>query len=131
MNEDPEFLCAFAIDVAFCRGGRRRRQSFCCGAGQFRHSKAERRNRIPCLCRWTANAKAAVLIVHDYFDVSDATKQSVERLGALRYRSVGVDLYEGKSATSHEEAMKLMQSLDRKATDKILQAGTRLSEANR
>jgi hypothetical protein len=29
------------------------------------------------------NAKAAVLVVHDYFGISDATKQSVERLGAL------------------------------------------------
>ena len=70
-----------------------------------------------------ADAKAAVLIVHDYFGISDATKQSVEHLGALGYRSVAVDLYGGKSASTHEEAVKLMQSLDRKATDKILQAG--------
>jgi len=70
-----------------------------------------------------ADGKAAVLIVHDYFGISDATKESVKHLGALGYRSVAVDLYGGKSATSHEEAMKLMQSLDRKATDKILQAG--------
>ena len=70
-----------------------------------------------------ADAKAAVLIVHDYFGISDATKQSVQRLGAFGYRSVAVDLYGGKSATSHEDAVKLMQSLDRKATDKILQAG--------
>jgi carboxymethylenebutenolidase len=70
-----------------------------------------------------ADAKAAVLIVHDYLGISDATKQSVQHLGALGYRSVAVDLYGGKSATSHEEAVKLMQSLDRKATDKILQAG--------
>ena len=70
-----------------------------------------------------ADAKAAVLIVHDYFGVSDATKQSVDHLGALGYRTVAVDLYGGKSAVTHEEAVKLMQSLDRKATDKILQAG--------
>jgi len=63
------------------------------------------------------------LIVHDYFGISDATKESVKHLGALGYLSVAVDLYGGKSATSHEEAVKLMQSLDRKATDKILQAG--------
>ena len=69
------------------------------------------------------DAKAAVLIVHDYFGISDATKQSVKHLGALGYRSVAVDLYGGKSAASHEEAVKLMQSLDRKATDKVLQAG--------
>ena len=70
-----------------------------------------------------ADAKAAVLIVHDYFGISDATKQSVNRLGALGYRSVAVDLYGGKSAAKHEEAVKLMQSRDPKASDEILQAG--------
>jgi carboxymethylenebutenolidase len=69
------------------------------------------------------DAKAAVLIVHDYFGISDATKQSVQRLGALGYRSVAVDLYGGKSANSHDDAVKLMQSLDRIASNKILQAG--------
>ena len=70
-----------------------------------------------------ADAKSAVLIVHDYFGISDGTKRFVRDLGALGYRSLAIDLYGGKSATSHEEAVKLMQSLDRKATDKILQAG--------
>jgi carboxymethylenebutenolidase len=70
-----------------------------------------------------ADAKSAVLIVHDYFGISDGTKRFVQHLGALGYRSLAIDLYGGKSATSHEEAVKLMQSLDRKATDKILQAG--------
>ncbi len=69
------------------------------------------------------NAKAAVLFVHDYFGISDATQQSVKHLGTLGYRSLAVDLYGGKSATSHEEAVRLMQSLDRRVTDKILQAG--------
>jgi carboxymethylenebutenolidase len=69
------------------------------------------------------DAKAAVLIVHDYFGISDATKAAVKRLGALGYRSLAVDLYGGKSATSHQDAVKLMQSLDRKTTDQILQAG--------
>src|SRR5882672_11640213 len=49
-----------------------------------------------------ANAKAGVLIVPDYFGISDATKQSVRRLAALGYRSVAVDLYRGKSATSND-----------------------------
>jgi carboxymethylenebutenolidase len=69
------------------------------------------------------DAKAALLVVHDYFDISEATQQSVKHLGSLGYRSVAIDLYRGKSATSHEEAVKLMQSLDRNATDKVLQAG--------
>jgi hypothetical protein len=34
-----------------------------------------------------------------------------------------VDLYGDKSATSYQEATKLMQSLDRKASDQMLQAG--------
>jgi carboxymethylenebutenolidase len=70
-----------------------------------------------------ADAKAAVLIVHDYFGISDATKQSVNHLGALGYRLVAVDLYGGKSAVAHEEAVKLMESLDRKGAEEILQAG--------
>src|SRR4051794_39899587 len=39
-----------------------------------------------------ASAEAAVLVVHDYFGISDAMKQSVERLGTLGFRSVAVDL---------------------------------------
>ena len=70
-----------------------------------------------------AQAKTAVLVVHDYFGISDATRESVKRLGALGYRVAAVDLYGGKSATVHEDAVELMQSLDRGATDKILQAG--------
>jgi carboxymethylenebutenolidase len=69
------------------------------------------------------NAKAAVLVVHDYFGISDATEQSVKHLGSIGYRAVAVDLYGGKSVSSHAEAVKLMQSLDRKATDKVLRAG--------
>jgi len=70
-----------------------------------------------------ADASVAVWIVHDYFGISAATRRFVKHLGALGYRSLAVDLYGGKSATGHEEAMKLMQSLDRKGTDKILEAG--------
>jgi carboxymethylenebutenolidase len=69
------------------------------------------------------DAKAAALIVHDYLGISNATKQSVQHFAALGYRAVAVDLYGGQSATSNEEAVKLMRSLDRKTTDKILQAG--------
>jgi len=69
------------------------------------------------------DSKAGVLVVHDYFGISDATQETVERLGSLGYRAMAIDLYGGKSATTHEEAVMLMQSLDRKATDRVLQAG--------
>ena len=42
-----------------------------------------------------ADAKAGVLVVHDYFGISEATQQSVKHLGKLGYRSVAVDLYGG------------------------------------
>jgi carboxymethylenebutenolidase len=41
----------------------------------------------------------------------------------LDIASVAANLYGGKSATSHEDTVKLMQSLDRNASSKILQAG--------
>ena len=70
-----------------------------------------------------ADSNSGVLVVHDYFGISDATKEAVERLGALGYRTMAVDLYGGKSASKHEEAVALMQSLDPKLTDKVLQTG--------
>jgi carboxymethylenebutenolidase len=91
--------------------------------GTFVTFKQSDGNEFRAFVAGPADAKAAVLIVHDYFGISDATKQSVKHLGALGYRSVAVDLYGGKSAATHEEAVKLMQSLDQKAADKILQAG--------
>ena len=69
------------------------------------------------------DSSAGVLVVHDYFGISDATRESVEHLGALGYRAMAIDLYGGKSASTHEEAVKLMQALERRATDKALQTG--------
>jgi dienelactone hydrolase len=70
-----------------------------------------------------ADNKAAVLAVHEYIGISEATKQSVMHFGTLGYRTIAVDLCGGESVTSHEEAVKLMQFLDRKAIDRILQVG--------
>lgn len=68
-------------------------------------------------------ATAGILVVHDYFGVSAATEKAIEHLGALGYRALAIDLYDGKSATNNEQATKLMESLDRKTTDGLLQAG--------
>ncbi len=92
--------------------------------GNFVTIKQDNGSELRAFVAGPSDAKAAVLIVHDdYLGITDATKQSVQHLGALGYRSLAVDLYGAKSATNHEEAVKLMQSLDRKATDQILQAG--------
>jgi len=68
-------------------------------------------------------AKAGVLIVHDWFGISEFTIESVERLGSLGYYVIAVDLYKGSSATTHEEAGKLMAGLNREEMDDILQSG--------
>jgi carboxymethylenebutenolidase len=122
-HEIPVFCSDFAVGFAFCLQGRVRPQSFCGRERKFCHPQADDGREFRAFVAGPADARSAVLIVPDYFGISDATKESVQHLGALGYRSVVVDLYGGKSATSHEEAVKLMQSLDRSATEKSLQAG--------
>ena len=70
-----------------------------------------------------ADATAGVLVVHDYLGISDATKQAVERLGSMGYYALAIDLYGGKSTSSHEEAVKLMESMDPTAAAVALEAG--------
>jgi carboxymethylenebutenolidase len=70
-----------------------------------------------------ADAKAGVLLVHDYLGISDATEHAVERLGGMGYLALAIDLYGGKSTTSHDEAVKLMESMDRNTVAAALQVG--------
>ena len=76
--------------------------------GQFISLKENDGREVRAFVAGPADAKAAVLVVHDYLGISDATEQSVERLGHMVYRAVAIDLYGGKSTTNHEEAVKLM-----------------------
>ena len=69
------------------------------------------------------DSNVGVLVVHDYFGISDATKDYAERLGSRGYRAVAIDLYGGTSTSTHEEAVKLMQALDQRQTEKVLQTG--------
>jgi len=68
-------------------------------------------------------ASTGILLVHDWFGISDFTKESVNRLGSLGYRVLAVDLYKGSSAKTHAKAGELMGKLLRKETDDILQSG--------
>jgi hypothetical protein len=90
--------------------------------GSFITLKLGGGNEFRAFIAGSADAKVRILFVHDYPGISDATQQSGKTLGALGHRSVAVDLDGCKSATSHEEAVNLMQSVERKATGKILQA---------
>src|SRR5262249_13186805 len=81
--------------------------------GKFVTLRLDERSELRAFVAGPADATAGVLVVHDYLGISDSTKQSVEHLGLLGYRTIAVDLYGGRSATSNDEAVKLMKSLDR------------------
>jgi carboxymethylenebutenolidase len=57
-------------------------------------------------------ASAAIVLVHDYFGISSATKSEADRLAGLGYRVVAVDLYKGATATKGADAEKLMNALN-------------------
>jgi carboxymethylenebutenolidase len=57
------------------------------------------------------NAHAGVVLVHDWFGVSPFYTQAAEKLGEQGYRVLAVDLYGGHSATTHDQAGKLLQSV--------------------
>ncbi len=68
------------------------------------------------------NAAASVIVVHDWFGISDMTKATVRRLGSMGYRTVAVDLYGGESATDHQTAGQLLGGLDQDAAQQVIAA---------
>lgn len=67
------------------------------------------------------DAAAAVLVVHDWFGISEATEETVERLAGLGYRAAAVDLYDGEAAQDHPGANALMNTLDPEAVGHSLE----------
>ncbi|HKS55848.1 MAG TPA: alpha/beta fold hydrolase [Steroidobacteraceae bacterium] len=57
------------------------------------------------------DARAGIVMVHDWFGVSPFYTEAEDRLARDGYRVVAVDLYGGRSATTHEEAAKLLESV--------------------
>jgi len=122
MNFLNRFVFLFLV-LTLAAGAAGKENSSAAETGTFVTLKQSDGSEFRAFVAGPQDAKAAVLIVHDYLGISDATKEAVQHLGALGYRSAAVDLYGGKAASVHAEAVKLMQSLDRKVTDNILQAG--------
>ena len=91
--------------------------------GEFINIEGSNGNKYRAFTAGPADAKLGILFVHDYFGITDAVKESVERLGALGYRALAVDLYKGRSATTNDSANSLMKSKDSTETALILQAG--------
>lgn len=77
---------------------------------------------VPLLVAGSESATGAVLIVHDWFGVSDMVVEGVERLAGLGYRVAAVDLYHGRSATDHPGATELMGGLNPEQVEEDLGA---------
>ncbi len=90
-------------------------------AGQFITIKGANGNEYRVFAAGPEQANSAVLFVHDFFGISTTTRESVERLGALGYYTIAVDLYKGKSATNGDSASALMKAKDDRETKIILQ----------
>jgi len=58
-----------------------------------------------------SDARAGVVLVHDWFGVSPFYMQAAEKLAGDGYRVIAVDLYAGNRATTHDQANKLLQSV--------------------
>jgi carboxymethylenebutenolidase len=78
------------------------------------------------------NARAGVVLVHDWFGISPFYTQAAEKLGKQGYRVLAVDLYGGRSATTHDQAGKLLQSVrDEVAAREIDTAIAQLAQSGR
>lgn len=72
-----------------------------------------------------SNAKAplpAVIVIHEWWGLNDHIKHWADRLAADGYAALAVDIYEGKTATTPDEAMKSMQAVDQKRATEIMLA---------
>ena len=66
-----------------------------------------------------------VVLVHDWFGVSTAYTEAVDRLARQGYCVVAVDLYNGRTATTHDEAKALLGGLDSNAAGEKIDAAIR------
>lgn len=66
------------------------------------------------------DARAAVMILHDWWGVLDYNRNWAERLAEAGYRVMIVDLYDGENATDAQEAGEMMRNLDQEVADRKL-----------
>ncbi|MCA9321163.1 MAG: dienelactone hydrolase family protein [Planctomycetes bacterium] len=64
----------------------------------------------------------AVIVIHEWWGLNDNIRHWSDRLAALGFAAVAVDLYEGTVATTREEAMKAYGSVDSAKAHAMLQA---------
>jgi carboxymethylenebutenolidase len=70
-----------------------------------------------------AEADAAILFLHDWFGISNHTRDALGRLAGLGYRAMALDLYDGESAETHARAGALSGALDAAEVQSKLETG--------
>ena len=67
----------------------------------------------------------AITVIHEWWGLNDNVKHWADRLAQEGYAALAVDLYEGKVATTPDEAMAAMQAVDPARAREILLAAHR------
>ncbi|MEN8180218.1 MAG: dienelactone hydrolase family protein, partial [Pseudomonadota bacterium] len=68
------------------------------------------------------DAKGAVIILHEWWGVMPHNRDWVDRLAALGYQAIVVDLYDGRTTDDPEKAGSWMREIDQAAADEKLKA---------
>src|SRR5207244_1721159 len=74
--------------------------------------------------------KGGVLVIHEWWGLTDWVKHMADRLAGEGYLALAVDLYKGKVTKDPKEAMSLMQAKDEKWGDAVEEAGLEWLKAN-
>jgi len=75
-------------------------------------------------------AKGAMLVVHEWWGLTDWVKHMADQLADQGYVALAVDLFKGKSTSNPEEAKALMQGKDEKWGDAVEEAGLEWLKSN-
>ncbi len=70
-----------------------------------------------------AGPHPAILVIHEWWGLNDHIRHWADRLAEAGYAALAVDLYEGETATTPDEAMALMQAVDEEAAIATMRAG--------
>lgn len=81
-------------------------------AQQAETLRADSSHRFTVYVAGPRDAAQGVVLVHDFFGVSPFFLGAIDRFAKLGYRVVGVDLYDGRRATTHAEAGALLSGVD-------------------
>ncbi len=77
-----------------------------------------------------ATAQKAILLVHDWFGMSDFVRQTLRRFEERGFYVLAIDLYGGESATTHRQAFALMQAVNAEHAAAIMKAGIEFLKAS-